>query len=135
MDPISLAIAGAVAAKGAEMAVKQTPEAWRRLTTFVRDRLSRDDRAVELLSAAQAEQKPELIEGLAKEISRIRQQDPVFDNDIRREWAAIMVAQNRANQATNILTGSVGGHVVQATEISGGISFGSAPPPADGTAR
>ncbi|GAA4608402.1 hypothetical protein BJY16_006825 [Actinoplanes octamycinicus] len=127
MDPISLAIAGAVAAKGAEMAVQQTPDAWRRFVAFVRDRLSREDRGAELLTAAEADQKPVVVEALAEEITRLRQADPTFDRALQQQWTAITVApQTRSNQATNIVTGSVGGHLVQATEISGGVSFGPA---------
>jgi hypothetical protein len=121
------------------MAVKQTPEAWRRFVTFARERLSREDRAAELLTQAQTDQRPETIEVLAEEITRIRHEDLVFDGDLRRAWAAVTVApvQNPSNHATNIVTGSVGGHLVQAGEIFGGVSFGpvdrSATPPAGGS--
>ncbi len=139
MDPINLAIAAAVSAKGAEMAVTRAPVAWRGFLRVLRDRLAREKQAAELLEQAQTSRKPATVQSLAEEISRIRQADTNFDQELRRAWSLVVATSPQLSNTTNIMTGSVGGHLIQANEVSGIMSFGdveAAPtPPPDGQTR
>jgi hypothetical protein len=123
MDPVSLAIATAIASKGTEMVVGRGADAWRQLMKIVKDRLARDRGGVELLrESALDELSEDQINRLGTILTVLRQHDPAFDDQVRRAWQAVDLHQE--SRVHNVMSGTAGGHVVQAGRISGGVRLG-----------
>ncbi|WBC06991.1 hypothetical protein [Micromonospora sp. WMMA1947] len=125
MDPISLAIAAGIATKGTEIAVGRGAEKWSQLVAAVRKRLIGDLDGSALLAKAESEglSSPE-IDLLAKLIDSAQSEDATFQSTLQENWGQLVQVQHSDERVTNIMSGKAGGHVVQAGEISGGLSMG-----------
>jgi hypothetical protein len=66
------------------------------------------------------------VEALATELHDAEQADVDFAKALRAEWDATQVNQHATDDGvSNQISGTVSGHVVQARDIQGGVSFGS----------
>jgi hypothetical protein len=69
------------------------------------------------------------IQSLREELAQAAVDDPAFDRELRSLWrdlAPHLVVGT--DGVVNNISGSVGGNVVQARDVQGGISFGAASP-------
>lgn len=83
----------------------------------------RKDRLAALEAAQSAD--PASVEALATELDRAGQNDPAFAEALLSEWTATQVNEHATeNAVNNRFSGTATGHVVQARDIQGGISFG-----------
>lgn len=115
-DVILIEIAAALAAKTAES-----------LYEFVRDKFRARKKALDVLGAASgaAPDSPQVI-ALAEELATAEDYDQQFGEQLRAQWAAIQ-GQASDGGVVNTISGTVHGGAVQARDIHGGITFGSAP--------
>jgi hypothetical protein len=120
-DPVLLAIASAVAAKGVEAVADGGRGAITALTRLVRDRLGRGarDRAA-LADAVAHPDDAQRCERLASVLADVASLDPAFGERLRATWAAVSTG---SDGVVNQISGRVGGHVVQARDVRGDISF------------
>lgn len=127
-DPMLVAVAAAVAGKITEAAAAGAKTALGNLIKLVRTRLARDDAAQAAL--AEAEQVPNdasRVTSLAAELGRLVKEDTKFAAQLRSTWSEARVyLQAQQDGTINQVSGAVSGHVVQARDIDGGVSFGSA---------
>ncbi|MFG2013321.1 hypothetical protein [Micromonospora sp. NPDC048868] len=129
MDPISLAIATGIASKGSELAIDHGSRAWRRLTQIVKERLRRDHDGSELLQgSALTELGANQINHLSEILTALRQRDRGFDEQLRGAWQEVIDLRRTDGQVNNMMTGTAGGHVIQAGHISGGVTLGKVHP-------
>jgi hypothetical protein len=114
-DVILIEIAAALAAKTAES-----------LYEFVRNKFRARKKALDVLDAASgaAPDSPQVI-ALAEELATAEDYDQQFGEQLRAQWAAIQ-GQAYDGGVVNTISGTVRGDAVQARDIHGGITFGSA---------
>jgi len=128
IDPIMITIATALATKAAEGLSEAGRAAFRRLARRVRSRLDAEpDGALTLASAERHPDDERVVELLAATLSATARRDPAFGAEMARLWSEV---QDGAVVAThdgvvNQQSGTVGGNVVQARDVSGGIRFGA----------
>lgn len=61
---------------------------------------------------------------LSEELARAESSDPQFAADLRAVWGYVSTRQRADNGGVvNGITGTVGGNVLQARDIGGGVSF------------
>ena len=112
-DPILVSIAAALAGKGATG-----------LYDLVKKKFAGSSRATKALEDAKGApaDSPE-VHALSDELARAEGADPQFATDLRAIWCYVS-AQQRADDSgvVNAITGTVGGNVVQARDIKGGVS-------------
>lgn len=115
-EPILVSIASALATKGATS-----------LYELVRNKFAGRKQALAALEAAKdAEEGSPLIDALATELHEAERADPAFAGALRAQWNSTRLDQHATGDAVvNNVTGTVGGNLVQARDIQGGISFGS----------
>lgn len=124
-DPLLVSIAVALADR---VAVAGT-SALRSLFELVKKKFDRDPEATDALTAAQAEpDSNERVETLSAALSKAAQDDPEFATRMFSLWdrAAGELRADRGG-VVNQVSGQVSGQVVQARDITGGVSFGSPP--------
>ena len=120
-DPILLAVAGVVAARGAEAAIEGGKDALAALVALVRRKLRRTTPGSDALAAAAAD--PDDLrqrERLATVLAEVVATDPAFGLQLRQQWAAVKA---ETDGVVNRFSGTAGGPVVQARDIHGDISF------------
>jgi hypothetical protein len=104
--------------------------AFAELIGLVRRRFQGRESAQAVLTEAETESVDDTrVQALRDELARATADDPVFDEELRRHWMDLephLTAD--AGGVVNNLSGSVGGNVVQARDVQGGISFGDAGP-------
>jgi hypothetical protein len=130
VDPIMIAVATALAAKAAEGLSEAGRAALGKLLRRVRGRLDADPEGAAVLAAARSHpQDGELVERLAAVLSTAAELDPAFAEDVARLWAAVRDGWAVATEGgvVNQVSGSVGETVVQARDVTGGITFGARP--------
>jgi hypothetical protein len=134
VDPVLEAAATALATKAADTVVEGVRSAWSALVRLVCTRFAGDPTAQTALDAASAEPTDtEKIEALTDELARAERADPEFGQQLRRLWEqAAMEVRAESGGVVNQISGSVGGHAVQARDIAGGVSFGQPPSPDGG---
>ncbi|MGI8332456.1 hypothetical protein ACRYCC_20995 [Actinomadura scrupuli] len=91
-DPITMAIATAVATKGAESLGQQAGPALAALVRRIRERFT--GRPAEEAALAAAEERPEepgRVEALAEALQRVAREDPGFGGELRAVWQRIQV--------------------------------------------
>lgn len=115
-EVILIEIAAALAAKTAES-----------LYEFVRNKFKSRKQALDVLDAANgaAPDSPQVI-ALAEELATAEAYDQQFGEQLRAQWATVQ-GQASDSGVVNTISGTVQGDVVQARDIHGGITFGSAP--------
>jgi hypothetical protein len=128
MDPVLTAIAGALAKE----AVTGGAKALGKLVKFVKEKFRHDTGAEVVLATAQENpDDPRNIDMLARVLHATGEKDPAFVAELKALWAAsntevtaTTVTQNAtAGGAANNVNGNVSGNVVQAGDITGGITI------------
>ncbi|MGH3888022.1 MAG: hypothetical protein ACRDSZ_15925 [Pseudonocardiaceae bacterium] len=113
-DPILVSIAAALAGKGATG-----------LYDLVKKKLAGSLQATKALDAAEGSppDSPE-VHALSAELARAESSDPQFAADLRAIWSHVSARQHaEKGGVVNGITGTVGGNVLQARDIGGGVSF------------
>jgi hypothetical protein len=129
MDPFILAIATAVASKTADAVVGGGQSACAALVKLVRERFSHDKAAAAVLETASSNpENKAAVADLAETLERLALADADFEMRLRKLWPAVEVELSASEGGVvNSVTGSVGGHLIQARDIrieSGGLHFG-----------
>jgi hypothetical protein len=129
MDPMMTAVAAAVAGKLTESLTVSAKTALANLVKLVRKRFTTDATAQQALTAAeQAPDDTDRITALASQLQRLAAADPEFAKQLRTLWSeAGTHLHAETGGVVNEVSGNVAGHVVQARDVQGGISFGTAP--------
>jgi hypothetical protein len=115
-EPILMSIATTLATKTATS-----------LYELVKTKFANRKQALATLEAAKgaAPGSPQL-EALAAELHDAGQSDPGFAKALQAGWDETQVNQHATEDAVaNQISGTVSGHVVQARDIQGGVSFGA----------
>ena len=131
VDPLLVSIAAALAGKTAAAAASGGAAALRALVDLVKKKFDRDPEAADALRAAQSEpDRHDRVETLSVALSRAAQDDPEFAQRMLTLWnRATNELRADHGSVVNQISGTVSGHVVQARDITGGVSFGSLPEP------
>lgn len=123
VDAVLMAVATALASKGAEAAVAGTRDAWAGLVRLVRERFAGDEAAGSAL--AEARQQPESVaarDRLAEALARVMEADPEFCEQVRSLWAQASSVSATDGGVVNQVSGSAE-RVVQARDVFGDITF------------
>ena|SRR5688572_6668109 len=120
-DPVLLAIAAAVAAKGTEAAVEGGRGMLKTLVRLIRERVGRGTSGqVALDDAAAHPDDPRRHDALAAVLAEWVARDQEFGARLRECWAAVQV---ESGGVINRFTGTAAGPVIQARDIRGDITF------------
>jgi ABC-type transporter Mla subunit MlaD len=113
VDPILISIAGTLATRATGT-----------LFDLVKSTFSRHPKAAAALDAA-ADEDPDStpVLALAERLAQVEEAEPEFKKQLRTEWANTTTQTADHGSVTNSITGNVSGNVVQARDISGGVSF------------
>jgi hypothetical protein len=127
---ILTAVALAMATKAVEGLTEGGKAAFAALAKLVRERFQRRAFAQAALAEAEADPSDESrIQSLRDELVQTASDDPEFDRELRRLWRDVgQHSTANAGGVINTINGSVGGNVVQARDVHGGISFGETSP-------
>lgn len=118
-EPILVSIAAAVAGKA-------FAGLYDLVRNFFTDQADEEALAKAEQAAAEGDERTEVaIHDLADRLAAAQERDPVFAEQLRSEWGKIIPAQVNNGTTENNVSGTVSGHLVQARDIHGGISFGS----------
>jgi len=127
MDPTMTAVAVAVAGKLTETLTAAAKTALGNLVNLVKRRFAGDDAAQHALTEAEkAPDDADRVHELAKQLERLAAEDPKFAERLHGLWAQASAGLHaETGGVVNEISGSVSGHVVQARDIQGGVSFGT----------
>ena len=133
IDPLLAAVAAAVGTKTVEGLTEGGKAAFTALVRLVRRKSEEAPVTADALDHAQAEPGDEdRVRRLAEALEQIGKKDPAFLGELRRLWSEVEAgSRGGTGGAVDTVSGSVGGHVVQAQEIHGGIIFGPPARPGD----
>jgi hypothetical protein len=143
-DPILVAIAAALAGKAAVAVASGGASALRSMLDVVKRKFSADPEAARALDDARAQpDDDEKIDALGTALDKAARADPGFAQQLHSLWGQAQWGQAQTELiadhggVVNTVSGSVGGHVVQARDITGGVSLGETArrDAADGSAR
>lgn len=127
-DEIMVAIASALAAKAADAVAGAAHETWARLVRLVRDRFGGDGHGATALEAARGRPGDcEAVHELAGALERAAVADQGFGAELRALWLEVGPHLSAAGaSAVNVVTGTVGGHLIQARDlrVEGGLHLG-----------
>lgn len=127
-DPVMSSVAAAVAGKVAEAAMQGGQAACAALFRLVRDRFGRGTPASAALEAARADPNDErAVREVATALERLARDDTEFDVRVRELWGQASAELSASQDGViNSVTGSVGGHLMQARDVrvEGGLHFG-----------
>ena len=127
-DAVISSVAAAVADRVAGMALQGGKEACAALVRLIRERFGRDKAAAAALEAACASPQDEAaIAHLALELERLILVDAHFATRVRELWPRVAAELSAGDGGVvNSVTGSVGGHLMQAGDVrvKGGLHFG-----------
>jgi hypothetical protein len=123
-DPVTLAIASAVAGKVAESLTDQARQALTELRARIRRKFLHRPEDLAILEAAQADPSSSgRIAQVASLIERTALDDPAFGNDIRSLWNQVQIEINTTNSAiTNVFHGQAD-KVVQTRDVHGDLTI------------
>ena len=126
MDPTMTAVAAAVAGKLTETLTAGAKIALGKLVNLVKQRFAGDDAAQHALTEAEkAPDNADQVTELAKQIERLAAEDPKFAEQLRDAWSQTSVQLHaETGGIVNEVSGNAAGHLVQARDIEGGVSFG-----------
>lgn len=129
-EDILASIALMVATKATEVLSEAGRAAFTALARLVKRRFQGSRSAQTALTEAEADPADGTrIESLREELAQAAAEDPAFDHELRRLWQDLALhLEAGGGGVVNNLSGPVGGNVVQARDIQGGISFGGASP-------
>lgn len=127
IDPIMIAVATAIAAKAAEGLSEAGRAAFSRLVQRVRSRLDTEPDGAQTLDSAERDPgDARLVERLAATLSAAAERDPAFGAEVARLWSEARAGAVATHDGVvNQQSGTVGGNVIQARDVSGGITFGA----------
>ena len=129
-EDIWTAVALTLATKAVEGLAEGGKAAFAALARLVKRRFHGRGSAQAALVEAEADPADDIrIQSLREELAQAAAEDPAFGHELRRLWRDLsphLVAGT--DGVVNNLSGSVGGNVVQARDVQGGISFGDARP-------
>jgi hypothetical protein len=127
-DEIMMSIASALAGKAAEVTFSAVSGAWRRLLHLAGDRLARDSRGgAALESAREHPDDADALRELAGALERIAKADGDFAATVRGLWTQSRLELSASGGGVvNVSSGTVGGHLIQARDLSvqGGLHLG-----------
>jgi hypothetical protein len=128
LDPVLTTAATALAGKAATALAEGGRTALAALARLVRDKLSRTPAHAGALAEADAQPEDEgRVRVLAGALERACAADTEFQQRVRDLWdRASLELHADHGGVVNQITGAVGGHVVRARDIQGGINFGGA---------
>lgn len=96
------------------------------LAEFLQRRFRGEVAVQDLAQATGGAPPPETARRLAALLEREALRDPAFDVEFRARFAQVRaVVASQSGNVTNTVSGEIGGSVVQARDVHGGISFGS----------
>jgi hypothetical protein len=124
-ETVLAAVAAAVASQTVEGLTDACRAAFTTLMRLVRDKVADLPSSAAVLAAAQAEPSdPERLGALRAELQRAVAGSPQFADALACQWRQVSpVSQASGGGVVNTVTGDVGGPVVQARDIGGGVSF------------
>jgi hypothetical protein len=127
-EDVLASIALMVATKATEGLSEAGRAAFAALARLVKRRFQGSGSAQAALTEAEADPADSTrLESLREELAQAAADDPAFDHQLRRLWQDLALhLEASAGGVVNNLSGPVGGNVVQARDIQGGISFGGA---------
>lgn len=112
-EPILVSIAAALAGKAATS-----------LYDLVKRRFAGRAGTQEVLTAAEgADADSAEVAALAEQLAAAERDDPAFGAALRAEWATQVSQHATHGGVANQISGNVGGKVVQARDIEGGVTF------------
>lgn len=123
-DPMTVAIATAVAGKVAETLTDQVKPALAQLTRRIRAKFSHQPDALAVLDAAGTEPSPPaLVTQLAALLDQAAHDDPTFGADLRNLWQRVQIEiSHTTGDTSNVFTGSAT-KVVQLRDVSGDLNI------------
>ncbi|RCV53598.1 hypothetical protein [Marinitenerispora sediminis] len=125
-DPISVAVAAAIAGKVAESLTDAGKRLLAALRQRVQDKLKDDPNGLlALLSATQDPENPDRQVELAEAVEAAEAADPAFRTDVRELWKQVRAESTGPGTVRNTIRGDVrdGSTVVQAGHITGDINL------------
>jgi hypothetical protein len=126
-DPITLAIATAVASQTAQSLTSQAGHAIAEITRRIRNKFRDRPADLAILAAAQGEPtSPERTTELAQALDRAVAEDPAFGNDIRTLWdqsGYIPININTAGDAVVNVASGKADKIVQLRDIHGDLTI------------
>ena len=132
-DPVMLSVASTVADRAAEAAIDGGRAAMAALMRLVRRRLAATSSGTAALDdAVRAPGDQAAVETLARALEHAAAEDPGFAAHIRDLWPQVQAELSACDGGVvNSSTGTVGGHLIQARDLSvdGGLHMGDAPAP------
>lgn len=131
VDPVLTAVASALAGKAAQAFASGGRNALAALYQLVRDRFSTRRKATRVLERAVDDPAEGNLRALAEELQQLAAYDPEFAAQMQELWGQASVEQQHAESGgvINEISGTVGGHTLQARDIHGDVSFGSSSRP------
>ena len=126
-DPITLAVATALAVRTAEAAVSAGPAAWQSLVRLVRGRFAEAPAAQQALEAAQAQpDDADSVQALAGALDDVTSNDRSFDAELRALWAQVGSVVHEDGTVINHNSGTVTGSLLQGRNVTfnGQLHFG-----------
>jgi hypothetical protein len=121
MDPILIAIAGALAKEAVPAGAKYLGQ----LVQRVKEKFAQSPGTGVVLATAQRDpEDPKMIEMLAEVLDQTEQADPAFGAELRTLWETAkteITVTHTGDVITNTFTGRADGFFIQAGKISGGI--------------
>lgn len=124
-DPVMIAIAATLAGKATQGLLTGARSAWGVLLNLIKDHAGDDPIVDAALTAAQNHPEDQSrIDLLGEVLERHAQRDPAFDDQLRSLWEQAQPELHAEHGGTiNDISGTVSGHVVQARDVHGGITF------------
>jgi hypothetical protein len=126
-DAMLTAVVAAVAARTVEGLTDAARAAFTSLMRLVGNKLGDEPSSAARLAAAQADPlDAERLAALRAELQRVVTGNPQFAAELSAAWLQVRPATHASDGGVaNAVTGNVSGHLVQARDIDGGVSFGS----------
>ncbi|AOS64478.1 hypothetical protein [Actinoalloteichus hymeniacidonis] len=126
VDSVLIAIAAVVARQASGLLASGVRSAAAALAKAVGERFRSDPEAeAAFTDAATDPEDEESVQRLAEAIDRATKADPDFEHRLRTLWASARTEGTASHGGVvNQISGNVGGNVVQARDIHGGINFG-----------
>ncbi|MER7541829.1 hypothetical protein ABTW95_02340 [Spirillospora sp. NPDC127506] len=122
-DPMTVAIATAMAGKAVEVAGEPVRAAVAELSRRVRERLRRRPAGEEALARAAADPTPERVASLAEAVGRLMADDPGFAAEARGLWNQAQANAAATNDGVvNVLNGRAE-KVVQLRDVQGDLNI------------
>ena len=128
-DPVLIAIAAALTGKAAGAIAARGASALRSMAELVRQHFDSESEVLDALEPADADAEQERRTAtLGAALERASVEDPQFAESLRTMWEHARTELHADHGGVvNEVSGSVGGHVVQARDVTGGVSFGDVP--------